>query len=277
MAKRNLEEPSVEGAKRVKFEDDKKHSLDSDEEDDYAQRRNYDIMMDDDIEGQEESTLTHDGATKITPFNMREELEEGHFDVDGNYHWEQRGKLVADAWIENIDDCQIADRPIVSDSDSESDGGVPFDSVPVYRQLLALMRPGETVKKTLCRLGGKKPLLASERWRRKRAGQDCDAGDRSRVVEVTALADRLLTELGNMDIYQETYEHITALVSDTETKKGKSKAKSAASAPDDVLDMYADDFDEKERERLEKTDSHGTEDKLSTVGEPEGAALAVAD
>lgn len=51
-----------------------KHSLDSDEED------NEQIagkMADEDIEGQEESTVDFDDGIKVTPFNLREEMEEG--------------------------------------------------------------------------------------------------------------------------------------------------------------------------------------------------------
>ena len=37
------------------------------------------------IVGQEDETIDFDQGTKITPFNMKEELEEGHFDKDGMY------------------------------------------------------------------------------------------------------------------------------------------------------------------------------------------------
>jgi hypothetical protein len=33
---------------------------------------------------------------------MKEELEEGHFDTDGNYHWKKEGQI-KDNWLENID------------------------------------------------------------------------------------------------------------------------------------------------------------------------------
>ena len=52
-----------------------KHSLDSDEED------NEQIsgkMVDDDIEGQEDSTVDFDDGIKVTPFNLKEEMEEGY-------------------------------------------------------------------------------------------------------------------------------------------------------------------------------------------------------
>lgn len=55
-------------------------------------------------------------------------------------------------------------------------------------------------------------MSASERWRRKKAGQDDgQQGNQQQVTDLTELANRLLTETGNMDIYQESYEHISKL------------------------------------------------------------------
>ena len=51
-----------------------KHSLDSDEEDNEEIPKK---MVDEDIEGQEESTVDFDDGIKVTPFNLREEMEEG--------------------------------------------------------------------------------------------------------------------------------------------------------------------------------------------------------
>lgn len=48
----------------------------------------------------------HDGDIRITPFNMQEELEEGHFDKEGMYHWKKE-KDVQDNWLENIDWCKV--------------------------------------------------------------------------------------------------------------------------------------------------------------------------
>lgn len=47
-----------------------------------------------------------DGEIRITPFNMQEELEEGHFDTEGMYHWKKE-KDVQDNWLENIDWCKV--------------------------------------------------------------------------------------------------------------------------------------------------------------------------
>lgn len=56
--------------------------------------------------GQEDGVVGQDGEIRITPFNMQEELEEGHFDTQGMYHWKKE-KDVQDNWLENIDWCKV--------------------------------------------------------------------------------------------------------------------------------------------------------------------------
>jgi hypothetical protein len=61
--------------------------------------------------------------------------------------------------------------------------------------------------------GGSKNMSASERWRRKKGGEsDSKEGNQQQVTELTELANRVLTRTGNMNIYQESYEHIAKLV-----------------------------------------------------------------
>ena len=65
------------------------HSLDSDEEDANSGlneadgnsktvvKENENVLNDDDIEGQEDETIREDDGIKVTPFNLKEEMEEG--------------------------------------------------------------------------------------------------------------------------------------------------------------------------------------------------------
>ena len=63
-----------------------KHSLDSDEEEEGDEKTNENyVLRDEDLDGQEDDTIYLDEGTKITPFNLREEMEEGYFDAQGNY------------------------------------------------------------------------------------------------------------------------------------------------------------------------------------------------
>lgn len=99
------------------------------------------------------------------------------------------------------------------DDSLDSSTASPFDHIAVYKQVLEHMEPGETVAKTLRRLGGNKSLSASERLRRKKAGLSIESsGDASKVTELTELANRILTKTGNMNVYQESYQHIKNMV-----------------------------------------------------------------
>lgn len=53
--------------------------------------------------GQEDKTVEYEGETTITHFNMKEEMEEGHFDGDGFYHFKKDLDQVKDAWLDDVD------------------------------------------------------------------------------------------------------------------------------------------------------------------------------
>lgn len=55
------------------------------------------------VEGQEEATEEYDGNIKLMAFNMKEDLEEGHFDADGNFIYDKKEKDIRDNWLDNVD------------------------------------------------------------------------------------------------------------------------------------------------------------------------------
>ncbi|XP_066249313.1 CD2 antigen cytoplasmic tail-binding protein 2 homolog [Euwallacea similis] len=234
--------------RRVHDPNEKKHTLDSDEED-YVDESN--VLDENDIEGEEEGLARQEGEQQVTAFNMREELEEGHFDKDGHFIWNNE-KEVRDNWLDNIDWQKIQhtsesakkyniDEAGLGDSDSEDDNELPFSEIDTYKEILKFMKPKETINKALKRLGGNLSNLSSvERLKRKKAGTLKVSED---VTKLTELANQVLTRLGNMDVYQETYELIEAKIGGKEKKNKK-----VASEPE--LDMYADDFGTKEKEKL---------------------------
>lgn len=120
----------------------------------------------------------------------------------------------------------------------------PFDSIATYKEILTIVLPGETVLKALKRLGGGKVQTASERWKKKKqAGSESAEGNsanKEHIVKLTELADAILSNAGNMDIYQETFEGIRFKVQQAEA--GPSTAKLDAD-----LDMFGEVFDEKEQ------------------------------
>ena len=63
--------------------------------------------------GQEDETLEFDGETKITPFNMKDELEEGYFDGSGMYIWNKKdADEVKDSWLDSVDWVKVSDLPV---------------------------------------------------------------------------------------------------------------------------------------------------------------------
>ncbi|CAK9823172.1 CD2 antigen cytoplasmic tail-binding protein 2 homolog [Anthophora retusa] len=242
-----------------------KNSLDSDEEDDDANEDTYNIMSDNEFEGAEEGPSAPETNVGFTAFNMKEELEEGHFDKQGHYLWNKE-KEIRDNWLDNIDWMQIkpsstasvkkksetSDKHGLADSDSGDEGpDIMFDPTHIYKQILEYLQPGETVSKALCRLGkGKKRLTTAERWKKKQEKQPIEDDHNSiSIIKLTELANELLTRTGNMDIYQESYEQIKKKVELGEKHAHPSKQEAE-------LDMYADDFDVKEKAKLDGSESN---------------------
>lgn len=213
------------------------NSLDSDEEeedDEQTDDKKYNLEHDD--SGEEDATVDFDGDIKITPFNMKEELEEGKFDADGTYHVNKEAEI-RDSWLENIDWTRVKPKE-KPPSDDEEELPEKFDEVTFYKQMAALMQPGESVSRALKRLGNKagqkKPLSSMERLRRKKLGlplddADPDGAKKEAMIKLTGFADAVLTNLGHMDVYDETYESLNLKI-----------AKASKPAAVDDLDMFSD-------------------------------------
>lgn len=234
-----------------------KHSLDSDEEDEYVENNALD---EDDIEGEEETTIEDDDGIKITPFNMREEMEEGHFDTEGYYHF-RKDADISDAWIDNIDWVTVKKQqktketkwksPRIEDNDedkmdgddsSSDESNRPINKIDSYDRMLDIIKPGETVVKAMRRLGGgtKGRSSASSRWKKGNV-QSTETAESARdsadLDKLTAFADELLAA-GEYDIYQATYEKLKHHIAESK------KPVTSGTADDDVLDMFADDIDQ---------------------------------
>ncbi|XP_044253949.1 CD2 antigen cytoplasmic tail-binding protein 2 homolog [Tribolium madens] len=256
MSKRKFSESDFSQSKRRQTKADaKKHSLDSDEEDDYDEAE--DELNADDIEGEEEGISRQVEGVRMTAFNMKEEMEEGHFDKEGHFIWNNE-KEIRDNWLDNIDWHKVNsddkyqldpnDKSLGAESDSESEAE-NFDEIGQYKRMLHFMKPKETVNKCLRRLGGDLKLSSVERLKRKKAGTLNSNQD---VADMTEIADSILTKTGNMNVYQETFEEISKKIDD--------RTKPKNSEP--VLDMYADDFGDKEKEKMETASMSGKSDQL---------------
>lgn len=219
-------------------------------------------MDENEIEGEEDgdARVDSDEEVKITPFNMKEELQEGHFDVDGHYQWNKE-KDITDNWLDNIDWVKIKkdsnykqkynaaglpDSEAESSTDEEEEAKAKaFNLKDTYKSIHGLMKPKETVKKTLQRLGGNKKLTTAQRWKMKKQGVVDENAEI--VTKMTGYCDEILTRTGNMNVYEETFESIGQKIKDLELKQARSNPQIVK---DDDLDMYADDFDTKEQAKL---------------------------
>lgn len=236
----------------------------------FSHRRNR--LDENEIEGEEDgdARVDSDEEVKITPFNMKEELEEGHFDGDGHYHFNKE-KDITDNWLDNIDWVKIKkdsnykqkynaaglpDSEAESSTDEEEEAKAKsFNLAATYKNIHELMKPKETVKKALQRLGGNKKLTTAQRWKLKKQGLVDENAEF--VTKMTGYCDEILTRTGNMNVYEETFETVGQKIKDLEVRQARSNPNVVK---DDDLDMYADDFDTKEQVKLEP----GTSTEAST-------------
>lgn len=205
---------------------------------------------------------------------MKDEMEEGHFDKDGHFQWD-KSKEVKDSWLDSIDWIAINPADIVKKPDENSSDADAFKDmhhdllIAKYEEVLSYMKVGESVKKSLQRLGANSKKLSSiEKWRQKKAGIVDECAEK--VTKLTELCNTILTSTGNMDIYEETFEFITGKVNSLKNKptgSGIGHRPPAKMVVDDDLDMYADDFDKKEQEKLVTTKTE--EEKETAVKENE--------
>ncbi|KAF5397688.1 CD2 antigen cytoplasmic tail-binding protein 2 [Paragonimus heterotremus] len=244
-----------EKAKQLKLS---KPSLDSDEED-YQESECF-RLREADIDGQENATLEYDDDIKITPFNMREELEDdGYFDGDGNFVFKKNVRFLLifpysshhhllqtdakDNWLENIDWVEVnklqQTKKITDTAISDEPPDVPVGSsqkTELYQQLISLMKPKETVLRSIKRMGAHSNTAnsasASQRWlKKKQHNTSAVSGDPEGLIRATEMADRLL-QAGEFDVYQMTFEAIETML-----------RKANDAEPEDELEALGKAFD----------------------------------
>uniref|UniRef100_A0A915EHY3 Mitochondrial import receptor subunit TOM7 homolog n=1 Tax=Ditylenchus dipsaci TaxID=166011 RepID=A0A915EHY3_9BILA len=227
----------------------KKHTLDSDEEDEGANYQKLDIKN---VEGQEDATDEYDGGMKIMAFNMKDDMEEGHFDKDGTFIYNKKDTTIKDAWLDNINWENVKNSagkhwiPQEKEpDDAENDEGDATTSVnkknldTVYNRLLELINDKETVAAALKRLNSEKGLSAAEerkrRWAAKKAGTKLEDNQSPIVSEITTLADGLIS-LGHMGAYQLDSSRIKELLA-----KLNSTEHSKENNTESAFDMFGDE------------------------------------
>ena len=180
----------------------------------------------------------------MTPFNLKQEMSEGHFDKDGNYH-EKKDDDVRDEWLENIDWERLEeenamrrqDKGNEADDENEGDDRPVRSEHEVMKEMLTFMKEGESVTKAMQRLGGGKKKSGSAAQRKANAeSSEVTAESKADMLKLTDLVDELVAR-GQFDMYQNTYEKISHLLKQDEEAK--------AAKEDAEFDMFAEEVDEK--------------------------------
>jgi CD2 antigen cytoplasmic tail-binding protein 2 len=212
-------------------------------------------MNPDDIEGEEagDERVDAEEEIKFTPFNMKEELEEGHFDQQGHYHFSKNDDRKLDNWLDDVDWVKVKKDENYRkkyytaegeyNSSSDEDDALPsaekaFDSQASFKEILTFMQPTESINKTLQRLNkANMKLSTAQRLKMKKQGIVDEASEK--ITKITGIVNEILTKTGNMNVYELTFEQIKLKMKEASDKAG------AGSSKEPELDMYADDFDEK--------------------------------
>jgi len=170
---------------------------------------------------------------------------------------------VHDAWLDEIDWTNVKnyklknpqatgddlDDPTKSNSSNDDDADAnKFNEISTLKSMLAIMQPGETVARTIKRLGAvastnksKQPskqrkLLPGEIPSTTIATQTPEELKKNKLLleEMSGLADQFVSN-GDLDIYQETYERLK-----TKLDRLQSSATSKITTKDSSFDMYGD-------------------------------------
>lgn len=252
------------------------HSIDSDDEEEYAQSKRIELMADDDIEGEEAGTIERDGHIQITPFNLKDEQEEGSFAKDGSFVWnKKKDDEASDRWLEGIDWGKVQERSQAekakkeAEDDREDEAEANYDELTAYRAILSLLQPRESVAQAIRRYAGGKKTSAQrlQAKRRIKAGQESPEEKRDRLAmeKLTGLADSILTRSGYMEIYEQTFESITYKLKQTEGSSIASKTEIPADVDDDeALDMFMDSAKDREESTEKSTTQASSENPLES-------------
>ncbi|KAI7875707.1 hypothetical protein K492DRAFT_173144 [Lichtheimia hyalospora FSU 10163] len=194
----------------------------------------HDRDWDEDEEDQDEDM---DGTKKREPklmaFNMKQEMEEGSFDQEGNYHRNKADpEAYHDRWMEGVTRKQMAKAKEAQAQRERSEAlkeaarqaEVPQTKTDVYKELVELLKPGENVREALGKLGNastkkipawKQKLLEKKNRNKKQptAGHAAppalseqeEADRQSKVEKITGLADQMMA-LGYFGVYDDTFE-----------------------------------------------------------------------
>lgn len=220
--KRKLQMNEIEGQELSS------HDRDWDEDDEEEEEEDEDEAMD----GTTTKKTKKKREPKLMAFNMKQEMEEGSFDQEGNYHRNKADpEAYHDRWMEGISRKQMAKAKEAQAQRERSEAlkeaarqaEVPQTKTDVYRELVELLHPGENVREALGKLGNastkkipawKQKLLEKKNRNKKQPtpaaappalSEQEEAERQSKVEKITGLADQMMA-LGYFGVYDDTFE-----------------------------------------------------------------------
>lgn len=151
--------------------DDNIDDMFADETETKESNNNFDEEIDSDLEfdaidGQDftshDTYNTENGEPVIEAFNMKAELEEGRFDEAGNYIPHKDPNAFHDSWLEGVSRVDIEKARVAHEKqekerklkEAKEDSNIPMEFSEICKELLSIMKRGETLSDTLQRLGG---------------------------------------------------------------------------------------------------------------------------
>lgn len=128
-----------------------------------------------------------------------------------------------------------------SSDEEETTEVVKFDPLASFKTVIEFMKPSESVNGALQRLNkSRTKLTTAQKWKMKKQGMIDDSAES--ITKLTGVVNEILTQTGNMNVYELTYEQIYLKIKEMEDREAAS-----GSGKVTELDMYADDFYEKEK------------------------------
>ena len=117
------------------------------------------------------------------------------------------------------------------------------------------------------RLGGGKSQTTSQRWKAKKSkpnGDTCSTSDEDKqnLLRLTELADKLLQD-GQFEIYQDTFEKFNFKLGEQKTTQEEQPVPDDKN-DDDALDMFADDIDNKEKDKQQSVTANNEKKDAKT-------------
>lgn len=199
------------------------------------------LLSIDDINGQEDSDMDSDveGGVKIEAFNLKDDMQEGKFDAQGNFVWNAKDPdELHDSWLKGISKSEMVKAKLAKEKQLErqaqldrtksnsiltDDASISLDLLTedeIKLRLINIMQPQESVLGSLSRLGGGSQSKRKPRVNKNRAKKEAlenpvssaldleqEAQRKKYINQLTEIAAHLL-DLGHLNIYQETYESL---------------------------------------------------------------------